>query len=104
MLRTLRSPEPAWAPHGSVQTAGQRDKSGRLHAPTMHDIVEFLRRHAPFDDLSEAELEELAKSAEVDSRRRRDDLPPAGKADGACASWSAEARSSGIAGRCSTAG
>ena len=37
-----------------------------FHAPTMHDIVEFLRRHAPFDDLSEAELEELAKSAEVE--------------------------------------
>ncbi len=32
----------------------------------MHDIVEFLRRHAPFDDLSERELEELAESAEVE--------------------------------------
>jgi CBS domain-containing protein len=32
----------------------------------MHDIVEFLRRHAPFDDLSEEELEELAESAEVE--------------------------------------
>src|SRR6476659_6959814 len=37
-----------------------------FHAPKMHDIVEFLRRHAPFDALSEAELEELAKSAEVE--------------------------------------
>jgi CBS domain-containing protein len=37
-----------------------------FRAPTMHDIVEFLRRHAPFDDLSEAELEELAQSAEVE--------------------------------------
>ena len=32
----------------------------------MHDIVEFLRRHAPFDDLSEGDLEELAGSAEVE--------------------------------------
>src|SRR5256885_9840516 len=32
----------------------------------MHDIVEFLRRHAPFDDLSEADLEELAESAAVE--------------------------------------
>jgi CBS domain-containing protein len=32
----------------------------------MHDIVEFLRRHAPFDDLGEDALEELARSAEVE--------------------------------------
>src|SRR5436190_5008 len=32
----------------------------------MHDIVEFLRRHAPFDDLSEEDLEDLAASAEVE--------------------------------------
>src|SRR5438309_11891761 len=32
----------------------------------MHDIVEFLRRHPPFDDLSEDELEELARSVDVE--------------------------------------
>src|SRR5436190_24314453 len=32
----------------------------------MHDIVEFLRRHAPFDDLDEAQLEELARATEVE--------------------------------------
>jgi CBS domain-containing protein len=32
----------------------------------MHDIVEFLRRHAPFDDLPEEALEELARSVEVE--------------------------------------
>jgi CBS domain-containing protein len=32
----------------------------------MHDIVEFLRRHAPFDDLGDEELEELAGAAEVE--------------------------------------
>jgi CBS domain-containing protein len=32
----------------------------------MHDIVEFLRQFPPFDDLDEAELEELAKSVEVE--------------------------------------
>ena len=32
----------------------------------MHDIVEFLRRHAPFDDLGEDALEKLAASAEVE--------------------------------------
>jgi CBS domain-containing protein len=32
----------------------------------MHDIVEFLRRHAPFDDLDEQQLEELARATEVE--------------------------------------
>jgi CBS domain-containing protein len=32
----------------------------------MHDVVEFLRRHTPFDDLSEKDLEDLAESAEVE--------------------------------------
>jgi CBS domain-containing protein len=32
----------------------------------MHDIVEFLRRHPPFDDLAEDALEELARSVEVE--------------------------------------
>jgi CBS domain-containing protein len=32
----------------------------------MHDIVEFLRRHAPFDDLADDALEVLARSAEVE--------------------------------------
>src|SRR6266480_4033070 len=32
----------------------------------MHDIVEFLRRHAPFDDLADEALEELARSVEVE--------------------------------------
>jgi CBS domain-containing protein len=32
----------------------------------MHDIAEFLRRHAPFSDLSEEALEELAMSTEVE--------------------------------------
>jgi CBS domain-containing protein len=32
----------------------------------MHDIVEFLRRLAPFDDLAEAQLEELAQATEVE--------------------------------------
>src|SRR5436190_9060234 len=32
----------------------------------MHDIVEFLHRHAPFDDLAEDALEVLARSAEVE--------------------------------------
>jgi CBS domain-containing protein len=32
----------------------------------MHDIVEFLQKHEPFDDLSEQALEELASSTEVE--------------------------------------
>ncbi|MGH2994573.1 MAG: putative nucleotidyltransferase substrate binding domain-containing protein [Solirubrobacterales bacterium] len=32
----------------------------------MHDIVEFLRLHPPFDDLDEATLEELARTVEVE--------------------------------------
>jgi CBS domain-containing protein len=32
----------------------------------MHDIVEFLRRHPPFDDLAEDALERLARTAEVE--------------------------------------
>lgn len=32
----------------------------------MHDVVEFLREHPPFDDLSERELEMLARSVEVE--------------------------------------
>ena len=32
----------------------------------MHDIVEFLRRHTPFDDLGEEGLEEVARSVEVE--------------------------------------
>src|SRR5262245_12734334 len=32
----------------------------------MHDIVEFLRRHAPFDDLAEEALEDLSHSVEVE--------------------------------------
>jgi CBS domain-containing protein len=32
----------------------------------MHDVVEFLRQFPPFDDLDEAELEELAESVEVE--------------------------------------
>src|SRR5438477_4138141 len=32
----------------------------------MHDVVEFLRRHPPFGELAEADLEELARSAEVE--------------------------------------
>src|SRR5881396_463933 len=32
----------------------------------MHDIVEFLRRHAPFDDLADEGLEQLARSIEVE--------------------------------------
>jgi CBS domain-containing protein len=32
----------------------------------MHDIVEFLRRHAPFDDLADEALEDLARSVEVE--------------------------------------
>src|SRR5436190_8334016 len=32
----------------------------------MHDIVEFLHRHAPFDDLADGALEGLARSAEVE--------------------------------------
>src|SRR3954452_14837738 len=32
----------------------------------MHDIVEFLRRHPPFDDLGDDVLEELSRSVEVE--------------------------------------
>jgi CBS domain-containing protein len=32
----------------------------------MHDVVEFLRRHAPFEDLGEEALEDLARAAEVE--------------------------------------
>src|SRR5438309_2097387 len=32
----------------------------------VHDIVEFLRRQPPFDDLGEEELEELSRSVEVE--------------------------------------
>ena len=32
----------------------------------MHDIAEFLRRHAPFDDVADEAIEELARSAEVE--------------------------------------
>jgi CBS domain-containing protein len=32
----------------------------------MHDVVEFLRRHAPFDDLDDDALETLASSVEVE--------------------------------------
>jgi CBS domain-containing protein len=32
----------------------------------MHDIAEFLRRHAPFDDVADETLEELARSVEVE--------------------------------------
>src|SRR3954452_9707129 len=32
----------------------------------MHDVVEFLRRHAPFEDLPDDELETLARSVEVE--------------------------------------
>ncbi len=32
----------------------------------MHDIAEFLHRHAPFDDLADEALEELSRSAEVE--------------------------------------
>jgi CBS domain-containing protein len=32
----------------------------------VHDVVEFLRRHAPFDDLADGELEELSRTAEVE--------------------------------------
>ncbi len=32
----------------------------------MHDVVEFLRRHAPFDDLDDGQLEELADATEVE--------------------------------------
>src|SRR5439155_21661791 len=32
----------------------------------MHDVVEFLRRHPPFDDLADGTLEELAGSVEVE--------------------------------------
>jgi CBS domain-containing protein len=47
----------------------------------VHDIVEFLGRHAPFDDLTEQELDELATSAEVEFFRAgttilpQEDLP-----------------------------
>src|SRR5436190_16590382 len=38
------------------------------HAPVseMHDVVEFLRRHPPFDEVGEEDLEELARSVEVE--------------------------------------
>src|SRR5919197_897529 len=32
----------------------------------MHDVVEFLRRHAPFDDLDDGQLDELAGATEVE--------------------------------------
>lgn len=32
----------------------------------MHDIIEFLRHHPPFDDLDERELEELVETVEVE--------------------------------------
>jgi CBS domain-containing protein len=32
----------------------------------MHDVVEFLRRHAPFDDLDEEQLEGIAAATEVE--------------------------------------
>ena len=32
----------------------------------MHDVVEFLRRYPPFDDLAEEALERLARTAEVE--------------------------------------
>jgi CBS domain-containing protein len=47
--------------HG--QTANTADGPD---CPPVHDIVEFLRRHAPFSDLSEEALEELARSTEVE--------------------------------------
>jgi CBS domain-containing protein len=45
------------------QTANRSDG---LDGTPVHDIVEFLRRHAPFSDLSEEALEELARSTEVE--------------------------------------
>ena len=32
----------------------------------MHDVVEFLHRHPPFDDLEESALEEISSSVEVE--------------------------------------
>src|SRR5262249_9638606 len=54
------------ASHASRLAGGSPWSDPARFRPEMHDIVEFLRRHPPFDDLAEDALEELARSVEVE--------------------------------------
>src|SRR3954453_18357642 len=64
MLQLYDRPRRGGRPDGLRSTARWPGIRQTLIRTTMHDIVEFLRRHAPFDDLSEKDLEDLAQSAE----------------------------------------
>src|SRR5947208_12963046 len=60
-------PESRQCARRSVGESPFRENSaGHRPRPRMHDIVEFLHRHAPFDDLADGALEGLARSAEVE--------------------------------------